>query len=137
VSYAGPADGPHAVGRSAELHSALINLLVNARDAMPEGGEVRVEVGAVDLDAVAAAAAVPPLKPGRWQRIAVADRGCGMPAEVRARIFEPFFTTKPPGQGTGLGLPSVLACAREHGGGVMIDSEPGAGTTVAVILPAG
>ncbi len=125
---------PAAVrGDRAELEAALINLVVNARDAMPTGGDITVR-GAVERVAEA-----PPhpagLAPGRHLRLAVADTGSGMDAETLARATEAFFTTKPRGRGTGLGLATVRAFAEGVGGGVRIESTPGRGTTVTLWLP--
>lgn len=113
------------------LEVALINLLVNARDAMPEGGEVQVTAANVaDPQAVPA-----PLRPGGCVAIRVRDSGTGMPPEVLARATEPFFTTKPRGKGTGLGLAMVDGLMAQLGGVLRIDSEPGKGTSVELLLP--
>jgi signal transduction histidine kinase len=107
---------------------AILNLVVNARDAMPEGGAVAVR-----------AANAPGLDDGGLRgdfvRLEVADEGAGMPPEVLARAFEPFFTTKGAGEGTGLGLAQVYGFARQSGGAALIESAPGRGTTVALLLP--
>jgi PAS domain S-box-containing protein len=118
----------------AQLEAALVNLLVNARDAMPLGGPITVETRPVTIVAEAAAQKAE-LSPGRYAMIAVSDHGTGMPPEVKSRIFEPFFTTKPPGRGTGLGLSMVLGFAKQSGGHVTVASEPGRGTTVKLFLP--
>ena len=109
-----------------QLELALINLAVNARDAMPHGGRLRIE-----------ATNLPGGGPGCCDavRVSVSDTGAGMPPEVVARAFEPFFTTKATGQGSGLGLPQVYGFARQSGGTVAIDSAPGRGTTVTLVLP--
>ncbi|MGV3519485.1 hybrid sensor histidine kinase/response regulator [Luteitalea sp.] len=113
------------------LEQAILNLVVNARDAMPQGGRLTVSVQAVDADARTPGV----LWPGRWIRLAVADTGTGMTPDVQRRALEPFFTTKPEGRGTGLGLSSVNDLANRLGGTVTIDSTPGEGTTVAMFLP--
>ncbi|WP_372624083.1 PAS domain S-box protein [Falsiroseomonas sp.] len=118
----------------AQLEAALVNLLVNARDAMPVGGPITVETRPVVIDADTAGQEAE-LAPGRYAMIAVSDRGTGMSPTVKARIFEPFFTTKPPGRGTGLGLSMVLGFAKQSGGHVAVASEPGRGTTMKLFLP--
>ena len=117
----------------AQLEAALVNLLVNARDAMPLGGEISVETRPVTI--APGPASEGELAPGRYAMIAVADRGIGMSPTVKARIFEPFFTTKPPGRGTGLGLSMVLGFAKQSGGHVSVQSEPGSGTVVKLFMP--
>jgi PAS domain S-box-containing protein len=117
-----------------QLESALLNLAINARDAMPAGGELTVRAG---NDTMAATPVGPndTLEAGDYVRICVADTGAGMSAEVVARAFDPFFTTKAIGQGTGLGLSMVYGFARQSGGVAAIESRPGAGTTVWLLLP--
>lgn len=112
------------------FESALLNLCLNARDAMPDGGKLRIEAGPVTR--------TPPegSEPAAYVRIAVSDTGAGMDEDTLARVFEPFFTTKPPGEGSGLGLSMVYGFVRQSGGEVHIDSKPGIGTTVALLLPA-
>jgi signal transduction histidine kinase len=117
-----------------QLESALLNLAINARDAMPEGGSLIIATGNRALDAADLGDQDGP-KPGAYVVIEVADTGAGMTPEVLARVFEPFFTTKPIGQGTGLGLPQVRGFAQQSGGFVHIDSRPGEGTTVRLFLP--
>lgn len=114
-----------------QFEAALLNLVVNARDATPPGGEVSIESRAVTLDHKAGE-----LEPGLYLRVAVSDTGSGMDAQTIARAVEPFFTTKPPGEGTGLGLSQVYGFARQSGGSVVIESQPGQGATVALLLPA-
>jgi CheY-like chemotaxis protein len=106
----------------------LLNLVINARDAMPGGGRLTISAELPPTDAAAAGAAPCAL-------VRVADSGCGMPPEVATRAFDPFFTTKPRGKGTGLGLAMVYGFARQSGGSVSLQSQPGAGTTVELRLP--
>jgi signal transduction histidine kinase/ActR/RegA family two-component response regulator len=114
-----------------QLENAIVNLAVNARDAMEGQGQLRIEIGNVVLDANE----VGPLGPGEYVRITVADSGIGIPPEHLDRVFEPFFTTKPVGKGTGLGLSQIFGFARQSGGDVVIHSEVGAGTQVSIYLP--
>ena len=118
----------------AQLENALLNLAVNARDAMPDGGRLIIETTNADLsDADAAQRAGVPI--GEYVTIAVTDTGTGMAADVVKRVFEPFFTTKGVGKGSGLGLSQVYGFVRQSGGHVKIDSEPGVGTSVRIYLP--
>jgi PAS domain S-box-containing protein len=116
-----------------QLESALLNLAINSRDAMPDGGRLTIATSNARLDRVAAK--TPALTPGDYVCIAVTDSGVGMSAEVAARAFDPFFTTKPIGQGTGLGLSMIYGFARQSNGHATIDSKPGRGTSVRVYLP--
>jgi PAS domain S-box-containing protein len=116
-----------------QLESALLNLAINARDAMPDGGTLTFATSNARLDRVTAD--TPALSPGDYVCIVVADTGVGMSAEVAARAFDPFFTTKPIGQGTGLGLSMIYGFARQSNGHVTIDSKPGQGTSVRLYLP--
>jgi CheY-like chemotaxis protein len=116
-----------------QLESGLLNLAINARDAMPEGGRMMIKTKNARLDGVLENN--PSLSPGDYICIEVSDTGTGMTAEVAARAFDPFFTTKPIGQGTGLGLSMIYGFARQSNGHVAIDSTPGHGTSVKVYLP--
>jgi PAS domain S-box-containing protein len=122
-------------GDPTQLHQILLNLCVNARDAMPHGGCLNVEAKNCVLDELHVAT-LPQLKPGRYVQISVTDNGTGMPLEVLSRIFEPFFTTKDIGKGAGLGLSTVQAVAKSHDGTVNASSESGKGATFDVYLPA-
>ena len=118
-----------------QLDQVLLNLFANARDAIPRGGEVVVRmrnVRAPEAGAVTVGEAPPP---GDWVSLAVRDTGSGMTPEVKAHLFEPFFTTKPKGKGSGLGLATVYGIVRQNGGLVRVESEPGQGTTVEILLP--
>ncbi len=121
-------------GDPGELVQVLVNLLLNARDVLPEGGEVVVETANVVVDETYTRLHAE-ARPGEFVCVTVSDDGPGMPATVRARIFEPFFTTKPPGRGTGLGLAMVYGTVRSHGGWIGCYSEPGRGTRFAAYLP--
>ncbi|MES2696218.1 MAG: ATP-binding protein [Verrucomicrobiota bacterium] len=123
------------VADSTQLHQVLLNLCVNARDAMPRGGKLLLRVENLRLDA-AGAKACRIANPGNYVRLTVTDTGDGIPRAIIDRIFDPFFTTKPIGKGTGLGLSTVLGIVKSHDGFLTVDSEPGKGTTFKVYLPA-
>jgi PAS domain S-box-containing protein len=120
---------------ASQLENALLNLCINARDAMPEGGRLTVET--VNQALAAGAAREAGVEPGDYVRLSVSDTGSGMTPEVIARAFDPFFTTKPLGQGTGLGLSMIYGFAHQSGGQVIIRSPPGEGVTVSLYLPRG
>jgi len=123
-----------AVVDAAQLQNALLNLVINARDAMPRGGRLTIEISHARLDADYAQM-YPEVRTGRYVLIAVTDTGEGMTEEVRQRAFEPFFTTKPTGAGTGLGLSMVYGFVRQSGGNVQLYSELDRGTAVRIFLP--
>ena len=119
-----------------QLESAILNLAINARDAMPKGGRITIKTANVTLDE-AYVEANPDARIGQYVMIDFTDTGEGMTAEVLGRVFEPFFTTKPPGAGTGLGLSQIYGFIRQSGGHISITSKPGVGTTVKLYLPRG
>ncbi|HVV33993.1 MAG TPA: ATP-binding protein, partial [Vitreimonas sp.] len=122
-------DTLYALVDAPQLISVLLNLCINARDAMEGGGKLFVSVSATHESSMG------PLRPGQYVRIAVRDTGSGMSDEVMKRAIEPFFTTKGPGKGSGLGLSMVFGFARQSGGDLLIESEIGIGSTMTLVLP--
>jgi PAS domain S-box-containing protein len=129
-----PADLPTILGDATQLHQVLLNLFVNARDAMSDGGTLSLEAGTTNVDG-AQEADILKVTPGRYVVLRVTDTGSGIPPDVLDRIFDPFFTTKAPDKGTGLGLATTLGIVKGHGGFIRVYSTPGQGTTFTVYLP--
>jgi signal transduction histidine kinase/ActR/RegA family two-component response regulator len=116
------------------LTQVLLNLAINARDAMPSGGRLSLSLAKLELDA-SAARSFPGAFAGTWAELSVSDSGTGIPPSVLPRIFEPFYTTKPQGRGSGLGLAMVHGTIKQHGGGLTVRTAPGQGTTFNILLP--
>ena len=125
---------PMIIADPGQVENALLNLAINARDAMPNGGQLVIETARAEIDEDCAAAGAD-VVPGRYITLAVTDNGTGMTPEVRQRAFEPFYTTKGPGVGSGLGLSMVYGFVKQSGGHVQLYSELGHGTTVRLYLP--
>ncbi len=117
------------------VQQAIMNLALNARDAMPEGGKLRIGLERIQVED-SAEAPLPQMEAGEWVQVMVADTGTGIPPEAMPHMFEPFFTTKPVGQGTGLGLAQVYGIVKQHGGEIDVQSQVGRGTTFTLYLPA-
>jgi CheY-like chemotaxis protein len=135
IQFEPAAEGQWVDADPSMLEQVLMNLCVNARDAMPGGGRITLSAENLELDKHYAAMN-PEAQPGPYVLLRVKDTGTGMPPEVLEKIFEPFFTTKEVGKGTGLGLSTVMAIVRSHSGFVRVDSEPGKGTEFKIYLPA-
>jgi PAS domain S-box-containing protein len=135
VEFSQPPDAWPILGDPTQLEQVLLNLCVNARDAMPLGGSLSIRLANRMLDEAAARRLLLG-QPGRYVTLAVSDSGAGIPAHLVDKIFEPFFTTKPVNQGTGLGLSMAMSIVKSHGGAIEVASDPGRGTTFSVWLPA-
>lgn len=134
VDWECQADLPHVMGDAPSLEQVVTNLVINARDAMPQGGHLRIATGAVDISP-ARAAHNPEAREGRFVRFSVTDTGHGMDEATRARIFEPFFTTREVGRGNGMGLATVYGIVKQHEGWIEVYSDPGQGTSFFIYLP--
>jgi signal transduction histidine kinase len=123
------------VGSGGQLHRALLNLCVNGRDAMPDGGTLTIRAANVSFDA-SQTGLTAMARGGRYVLFEVSDTGSGIPEAILEKIFDPFFTTKGPGRGTGLGLASVRSIVESHAGLLSVQTEPGKGTTFHILIPA-
>jgi two-component system cell cycle sensor histidine kinase/response regulator CckA len=117
---------------ASSFQQVLLNLAVNARDAMPQGGELVISTSNVNVEV--GSQLFPGMQGGEYVMITVSDTGTGMTEEVRRHLFEPFFTTKEPGKGVGLGLSTVYGIVHQSGGQIFVDSEPGRGTTMRILF---
>jgi CheY-like chemotaxis protein len=126
---------PNIMADAVKIEQVVMNLAVNAQDAMPNGGKITIEVNAIELGAERTEA-LQLAAPGPYVMLAFADTGHGMEPELKARIFDPFFTTKAQGKGTGLGLTTVYGIVKQHNGGIRVESEPGRGTVFNIYFPA-
>jgi CheY-like chemotaxis protein len=129
-----PDELPSVLADEGGMEQILINLALNARDAMPEGGTIEIATGLSVLDETAASSNAE-ARPGRFVRLSVTDHGCGMNPQVLARIFDPFFTTKDVGKGTGLGLSTIHGIVKQHEGWIDVSSEIGQGSSFRIFLP--
>lgn len=135
IQYNGARISDTVLGDPTQLHQVLMNLCVNARDAMPQGGDLEIKAESVTIDEQEAQG-LPDAKPGKYLMISVRDTGTGIAPQVMDKIFDPFFTTKEQGKGTGLGMSTSLGIVRSHGGFINVYSEPGTGSLFKVYLPA-
>ncbi|HEY4983905.1 MAG TPA: ATP-binding protein [Verrucomicrobiae bacterium] len=136
LQFQPPPEVPVVRGDAGMIEQVLMNLAVNARDAMPKNGKLTIEIEPVKFDD-AQAREIPEARPGTFVCLRVTDNGCGMDSATIRRIFEPFFTTKEPGKGTGLGLATVYGIVKQYEGWIEVTSDVGQGTTFSVFLPAG
>jgi len=132
-----PGEIPMVLGDRGQLEQVVVNLVVNARDSISQGGVITLATATERIDGPIHDARAPFVPTGDYVRLTVTDNGSGMSSEVASRVFEPFFTTKPTGQGTGLGMATVYGILKQLGGFCWIESELGEGTSVHVLLPAG
>jgi signal transduction histidine kinase len=137
VSFETEPDLPTIAANATQIHQVLMNLCVNARDAMPDGGDLAIHVSRRRVAAEQLPALGSDARPGDFIVVTVRDTGTGIPPHVRDRLFDPFFTTKPKGKGTGLGLATVLRLVRRHGGFVAVETEVGRGTAFRCHFPIG
>lgn len=128
-------DLPDILADPVNIEQILVNLVINAKDAMDKGGEIIIETDVVDLEHVQQIQKVQNLRPGKYVKLSIQDTGCGIPREVIPKIFDPFFTTKGPGKGTGLGLSVVYSIVRQHGGWIEVHSNIGEGTRFNIYFP--
>jgi len=135
VSFACEPELPAIRADATQIHQIVMNLCVNARDAMPDGGRLEILLARRQLSAAEAAPLGPTAKAGDYVALTVRDHGTGIPPEIRAKLFDPFFTTKPKGKGTGLGLATVLRIVQRHHGLVQLESEVGQGTAITCYFP--
>ncbi len=127
---------PHVEGSAGQIEQALINLIINARDAMPDGGRLTITTRAADIPERPSA----PnefIAPGRYAIVTVADTGCGIPQDAMEHVYQPFYTTKPPGEGTGLGLAMTYRIIKRNRGYITLESDPGKGTAFHIHIPLG
>lgn len=129
------AERSRIIGDASQVENALLNIALNARDAMPDGGVLRFTTDTVMLDVATCRLHGETIEPGAYVRVCIRDTGIGMPDEVRQRIFDPFYTTKPIGKGTGMGLAAVYGIVRHHNGFVTVESEPGEGSAFYLFFP--
>ena len=134
IEWSTPDNLPLVTADPASFEQIIVNLVVNARDAMPNGGRILIEAAPCQIDAFTATRH-PDAKPGRYIEIKISDNGAGIPPDILPRIFEPFFTTKAAGKGTGLGLSTVYSIVKQHGGWIQVSSPPNAGTTFTFYHP--
>ncbi len=135
IQYAFDTSAPHVRGDTGQIEQVVLNLVVNARDAMPDGGQITISTHTRAITAEEASARTAPWRAGTFACISVKDTGTGIPPKVMAHIFEPFFTTKEAGKGTGLGLSTVYGIVQQHEGWVNLTSEMGRGTTFIIYIP--
>src|ERR1022692_3699888 len=134
IQFHCPDELPSVMADEGSMEQVLINLIINARDAMPEGGLIEITTETVNLDD-GAAALTPESRPGQFVCLSVKDHGCGMDTQLLTKIFDPFFTTKEVGKGTGLGLSTIHGIVKQHEGWIDVSSEIGQGSLFRIFLP--